>query len=86
MINNPKNTQTHKKSPLDLIPKEWEVKKLGDIGSFSKGKGIGKIELKENGFPCIRYGEIYTVHNFYIVLVRKVLCDRYSSYNNLFVT
>ncbi|MDD5204237.1 MAG: restriction endonuclease subunit S [Desulfobacterales bacterium] len=45
---------------------EWKVKRLGDIGSFAKGKGIRKDEVVANGLPCIRYGEIYTHYNDYI--------------------
>jgi len=45
---------------------EWEVKRLGDIGSFSKGKGIRKDQVVSEGSPCIRYGEIYTHHHDYI--------------------
>lgn len=40
---------------------EWEVKKLGEIAMFSKGKGISKSDIEENGITeCIRYGELYT--------------------------
>ncbi len=39
----------------------WEVKRLGEIGSFSKGRGIRKDEVVTDGIPCIRYGEIYTL-------------------------
>ncbi|WP_241313486.1 restriction endonuclease subunit S [Elizabethkingia anophelis] len=40
---------------------EWEVKKLGEIATFSKGKGISKSDIEENGITeCIRYGELYT--------------------------
>jgi len=45
---------------------EWEVKRLGDVGTFSKGKGIKKDDVVSDGLPCIRYGEIYTRHNDYI--------------------
>jgi type I restriction enzyme S subunit len=45
---------------------KWEVKKLGEIGNFSKGKGIRKDEVVADGIPCIRYGEIYTQHNDYV--------------------
>ncbi|RBQ32818.1 hypothetical protein CRU92_03475 [Arcobacter sp. FW59] len=41
--------------------KEWEEKKLSDIAIFSKGKGISKSDIVENGnLECIRYGELYT--------------------------
>lgn len=34
---------------------------LGDIATFSKGKGISKADIDENGaLECIRYGELYT--------------------------
>jgi type I restriction enzyme, S subunit len=39
----------------------WEEKRLGDVASFLKGKGISKAEIAANGLhPCIRYGELYT--------------------------
>jgi type I restriction enzyme S subunit len=44
----------------------WEVKWLGDVGVFSKGRGIKKNEVVADGFPCVRYGEIYTYHNDYV--------------------
>ena len=39
---------------------EWETKRLGDLGIFSKGKGIKRNDVSQEGYPCIRYGEIYT--------------------------
>jgi len=40
---------------------EWEKKKLGEVGKFSKGKGISKADIIEDGkTECIRYGELYT--------------------------
>lgn len=45
---------------------KWAVKQLGDLGIFSKGKGIRKDDVVAEGFPCIRYGEIYTKHSDYI--------------------
>lgn len=56
----------YKKTKVGIIPKEWEENTLGDLGVFSKGNGISKSEIKESGFPCIRYGEIYMYHNYYI--------------------
>lgn len=43
---------------------EWDQKKLGEVAAFSKGKGISKSDVVENGvLPCIRYGELYTHYN-----------------------
>ena len=40
---------------------EWTSNRLGDFAKFSKGKGISKIDIDENGeTECIRYGELYT--------------------------
>lgn len=45
---------------------EWEVKRLGELGTFSKGSGVRKDESLSGDLPCVRYGEIYTQHNDYI--------------------
>lgn len=43
---------------------EWEEKLLDKIAIFSKGKGVSKADLSENGeTECIRYGELYTQYN-----------------------
>ncbi|MFN6136092.1 MAG: restriction endonuclease subunit S [Bacteroidota bacterium] len=42
---------------------EWEERRLGDVATFHKGKGISKADISINGrTPCIRYGELYTVY------------------------
>ena len=42
---------------------KWEKKKLGSIAQFSKGKGISKNDIVENGTTeCVRYGELYTYY------------------------
>jgi type I restriction enzyme S subunit len=43
-----------------------EARKLGDVDTFCKGKGIKKDEVVLDGVTCIRYREIYTYHNNYI--------------------
>jgi type I restriction enzyme, S subunit len=45
---------------------EWEVKRLGDLGSFLKGSGVTKDEAQSGDLACVRYGEIYTRHSDYI--------------------
>lgn len=40
---------------------DWQINKLGEIAEFSKGKGISKADISEDGnTECIRYGELYT--------------------------
>lgn len=40
--------------------KGWEYKKLGEVGTFLRGKNILKSDFVEKGFPCIHYGQIHT--------------------------
>jgi len=56
----------YKKTEVGVIPSDWLVKKLGEIGSFKKGKGIRKDEIISDGIPCVRYGELYILHHEYI--------------------
>ena len=39
---------------------EWEVRKLSDEATFSKGRGYSKTDLTEEGTPIILYGRLYT--------------------------
>ena len=55
---------------------EWVEDTLDNLATFSKGKGISKSDIVENGkIPCIRYGELYTQYN---ETIREVV-----SYTNL---
>ena len=51
---------------IGCVPADWKVVSLGEIGRFSKGKGISRTESNTGMIPAIRYGEIYTTHNDYI--------------------
>ena len=50
---------------------EWQTKSLGDLGIFLKGKGIKRDDVTDDGVACIRYGELYTHYNDYIVTPRS---------------
>ncbi|WP_162926080.1 restriction endonuclease subunit S [Chryseobacterium aurantiacum] len=51
---------------------EWEVKKLGEIAVFSKGKGISKSDIDGSGITeCIRYGELYTHYKEVIIDIKS---------------
>lgn len=45
------------------IPLSWKWVKLGDIGSFTRGSGIKRNEVTSDGYPCIRYGQLYTTYH-----------------------
>lgn len=36
--------------------------KLGEIGSFIRGKRFVRTDIVENGIPCIHYGDMYTYY------------------------
>jgi type I restriction enzyme, S subunit len=71
------------KTSIPLIPSlrfpefdgRWQEKQFGEIAQFSKGKGISKIDIAENGnTDCIRYGELYTHYH-------EVIRETYSKTN-----
>lgn len=39
-------------------------KKLGEVGTFTRGNGLQKKDFVENGKPVIHYGQIYTRYGF----------------------
>lgn len=50
----------------------WTENKLGEIATFSKGKGISKADIADNGkTECIRYGELYTTYGETIDVVKS---------------
>ncbi len=46
---------------------EWQGEQLQEIAELSKGIGISKEQLSENGTPCILYGELYTKYKSEII-------------------
>ncbi|QYA25599.1 restriction endonuclease subunit S [Gramella sp. MT6] len=58
----------YKNTKLGWIPENWSIKSLDELGEFSKGKGIAKKDILEEGIeglPSVRYAEIYThYHNY----------------------
>ena len=51
---------------LGEVPEHWVLAQLGRLGSFFKGGGGTKEDEVEEGLPCIRYGDLYTQHQFLI--------------------
>ena len=58
--------QKMKTTSIGLIPEDWDAKSLSQIGVFSKGKGVTRANAQSGIIPCVRYGELYTSHNYYI--------------------
>lgn len=45
------------------LPPGWREMRLGELGSFSRGRGGTRADEEPNGLPCIRYGDLYTHHD-----------------------
>ena len=56
---------------LPGFSRKWETKRLGELGSFVKGRGIKRDDVSYDGLPCIRYGELYTRYKDYILKVES---------------
>ncbi len=55
---------------LGDVPAHWEVAPLGRVGRFFKGNGGTKADETEEGIPCVRYGDLYTSHDYHIATSR----------------
>ena len=47
---------------------QW--KKMGEIGSFIRGKRFVRTDIVECGVPCIHYGDMYTYYGLYATKTR----------------
>ena len=57
------------KTRLPGFSEVWETKQLRELGPFAKGRGIKRDDVSYEGLPCIRYGELYTRYQDYILKV-----------------
>lgn len=64
---------------LGTVPAHWEVRRLGQIGTFSKGRGGNKDDETAVGVPCVRYGDLYTTHEYFIHGSRSAIPERLVS-------
>ncbi len=51
---------------LGEVPQHWDVRQLGRFGLLTKGNGASKEDEVPEGMPCVRYGDLYTQHRFFI--------------------
>lgn len=66
--------QGYKQTTIGIIPEDWEVKKMGNIGEFFKGKGVSKDKITNEGeFKCLTYGDLYTKYDILIKDVKSYI-------------
>lgn len=56
---------------------DWETSTIGEIASFSKGRGYSKSSLRPEGHPIVLYGRLYTNYSSVIEAV-----DTFASLQN----
>ncbi|WP_318512137.1 restriction endonuclease subunit S [Photobacterium leiognathi] len=49
---------------IDEIPSHWKTSKMRYMFSFGKGLTITKDNLKDDGIPCVNYGEVHSKFGF----------------------
>ena len=64
-------TTGYKQTEVGVIPEDWDVLLLNNIGDFYKGRNIPRAELTDEGVSCVLYGEIYTKYNFVAHLLKS---------------
>lgn len=50
---------------------EW--KKMGEIGTFIRGKRFVRADIVEGGIPCIHYGDVYTFYGLSAIQTKGML-------------
>ena len=66
---------------LGEVPAHWDVRRLAQFGTISKGSGGNKDDERSAGVPCIRYGDLYTTHHNFIQKSRSfVSSERVAEY------
>ena len=65
-LNNGEIPKGYKKTDFGVFPCDWVTnKKLIDIGTFGKGKGIPGNKMQSGGVPCVGYGDIYMKYSHF---------------------
>ncbi|MDE1549496.1 restriction endonuclease subunit S [Jeotgalibaca caeni] len=58
---------------------DWVQRKLGEVGSFSKGRGYTKNDLTVKGKPIILYGQLYTNYQTVIDQIETFTIEKENS-------
>ena len=66
---------------LGEVPKHWEVQPIGRMGRLFKGNGGSKEDEVPAGVPCVRYGDLYSRHEYFITCAKGfVSVERATDY------
>ena len=66
---------------IGKVPDHWDVIKIARLGQMAKANGGSKQDNVDSGIPCIRYGDLYTTHEYVIRESRSYIgADKLSEY------
>ena len=51
---------------IGRLPEHWDISKIARLGPLAKANGGSKQDNVDSGVPCIRYGDLYTTHEYFI--------------------
>lgn len=76
-LNNGEVPNGYKKTEFGIFPCDWVVdKRLKEIGTFGKGKGLPGNKMTLEGIPCVGYGDIYMKYNDFHFEKAKSFVDK----------
>ncbi len=82
-INNGIVPSGYEKTEFGIFPCDWVVdKRLKDIGTFGKGKGLPGDKMTLKGVPCVGYGDIYMKYNNFHFEKAKSFVDEETAYES----
>ena len=60
---------------VELCPDGVEYKKLGDVATITRGGSFQKKDYVASGYPCIHYGQIYTLYGLFVNETAKFISE-----------
>lgn len=76
-LNNGEVPNGYKKTEFGVFPCDWVTdKRLKEIGTFGKGKGLPGDKMTLEGVPCVGYGDIYMKYNNFHFEKAKSFVDK----------
>ena len=76
-LNNGEVPSGYEKTEFGVFPCDWVTdKRLKDIGTFGKGKGLPGEKMISEGVPCVGYGDIYMKYNDFHFEKAKSFVDK----------
>ena len=70
----------------ELCPDGVEYKRLKDVATITRGGSFQKKDYEESGFPCIHYGQIYTLYGLFVEETASFIGDMVAAKQKKAVT